>query len=72
MGKFERARSWLQLGDGMYLQLAFDVTPELKREQGPILRDEDWVDVSEIARGVGFTSVVQISSNLNETLTSSG
>jgi len=33
-----------------------------------IPRNETWLDVSDIARGVGFTTVVQISLTLNDAL----
>jgi hypothetical protein len=38
------------------------------REQKPIIPPELWLDVSDIARGVGFTATVQISINLNDVL----
>jgi hypothetical protein len=52
----------------MYMQLVFDLTPELQRQQILIIRNETWIDVSDIAHGVGFTGVVQVSSNLNDEL----
>jgi hypothetical protein len=44
--------------------------PQHQREQRPIIQNEVWLDVSDIARGVGFTTAVQISNNLNDALQS--
>ena len=52
----------------MAMQLTIDFTSAAQREQKPIIQNEAWLDVSGIARGVGFTSAVQISSNLNDAL----
>jgi len=52
----------------MYTQLTFDLSPKVQREQRPIIQNESWLDVSDIARGVGFTTTVQVSSNLNDAL----
>jgi len=42
--------------------------PEPQREQKLIIENETWLDVSDIARGVGFTTAVQISVTLNDAL----
>ncbi|MCI0564100.1 MAG: hypothetical protein MN733_36960 [Nitrososphaera sp.] len=42
--------------------------PKPQREQKPITENEAWLDVSDIARGVGFTTTVQISVTLNDAL----
>jgi hypothetical protein len=52
----------------MSMQLTFDCTPRPPQEQGPILPNEDWLDVSDIARGVGFTIAVQVGISLHEAL----
>jgi hypothetical protein len=52
----------------MSVQLTFDFTPTLQRDERPSLQNETWLDVSGIARGVGFTMPVLISDNLNEAL----
>ena len=50
------------------MQLPLDLTPEPQREQKPIVQNEAWLDVSDIARGFGFTTTVQISVTLNNAL----
>ena len=52
----------------MAMQLMLDSTPEPQREKQPIIRNGVWVDVSDIARGVGFTTSVQISILLKDAL----
>ena len=52
----------------MSMQLTFDFTPRHQREQRPILQNEDWLDVSNIARGVGFTTAVRVGISLHEAL----
>jgi len=52
----------------MSMQLTPDFTPEPQREQKPIIQNDSWLDVSDIARGVGFTTTVQISISLNDAL----
>ena len=52
----------------MAIQLAFGFTPRHPREQRPIIRNEAWLDVSDIARGVGFTTAVQVGISLHEAL----
>jgi hypothetical protein len=48
----------------MSVQLTFGFTPRLQRDERLILQNEAWLDVSDIACGVGFTTTVQISNNL--------
>lgn len=50
----------------MPINLPLESTRE--REQKPIIQHQLWLDVSDIARGVGFTATVQISINLNDAL----
>ncbi len=52
----------------MSMQLTPDFIPKPQREQRPIIQNEAWLDVSDIARGVGFTGTVQVSINLNDAL----
>ena len=52
----------------MPMQLTFDFSPRHQREQRPILQNEDWLDVSDIARGVGFATAVQVGISLHEAL----
>lgn len=42
--------------------------PKPQREQRPIIKNKAWLDVSDIARGVGFTTAVQVSISLNDAL----
>jgi|WetSurMetagenome_2_1015567.scaffolds.fasta_scaffold394073_2 hypothetical protein len=52
----------------MSTQLTLDLTLKHQREQRQILQDESWLDASDIARGIGFTMPVLISSNLHDAL----
>ena len=52
----------------MSMQLTFDFFPRHQREQRPIIQNEAWLDASDIARGVGFTTTIQVGINLNEAL----
>ena len=52
----------------MSMQLTLDFTPRPQREQRPIIKNEAWLDVSDIARGFGFTTAVRVSINLNDVL----
>ena len=52
----------------MSMQLIFDFTPRQQREERPSIQNEAWLDVSDIARGIGFTTVVQVSNTLNDAL----
>ena len=52
----------------MSMQLTLNFTPKHQREQRPIIRNEVCLDVSDIARGVGFTTTVQISISLDDAL----
>lgn len=52
----------------MAMQLTLDPTPEPQREKQPIIQNEAWLDVSDIARGVGFTTTVQISVTFNNAI----
>ena len=50
----------------MQLKLDLTVTPALQGK--PLIENTTWLDVSDLARGVGFTSRVQISVTLNDEL----
>lgn len=52
----------------MLMQLTFGFTPKQQRGKSPIIQDKSWLDVSDIARGVGFTAAVQVSCNLHNAL----
>jgi hypothetical protein len=52
----------------MYTQLVFYLALRNQGEQKSIIQNEGWLDVSDIARGVGFTSVVRVSNGLQEAL----
>jgi hypothetical protein len=50
----------------MQLTLDFTTKPPLRRK--PVIENATWLDVSEIARGVGFTTTVQVSIALQDAL----
>ncbi len=52
----------------MAMQFTLDSTPEPPREKRPIIQYEAWLDVSDIARGVGFIAPVLVSVSLNDAL----
>ena len=52
----------------MPMQLTLDFTIKPQSQSRPIIQNDGWLDVSEIARGVGFITAVQISVNLNDEL----
>jgi len=52
----------------MQMQLMFDLTAKPAWHQKPIVKGTTWVDVSDIARGVGFTVPVEVSAALNDAL----
>lgn len=54
----------------MSMQLIPDLTPGPQPEQKQIVQNDNWLDVSDIARGVGFTTAVQVSITLNDALQS--
>jgi hypothetical protein len=53
----------------MPTQLAFDFSLPAQPVM-PVIRREEWLDVTDIARGVGFTDPVEISLALNDALES--
>lgn len=52
----------------MSMQLTLDLITRPQREQQPIIKNKSWLDVSDIARGVGFTTAVQVSIRLEDAL----
>ena len=52
----------------MAIQLAFDFNSKPSVEDDPIVMRDIWLDVSDIARGVGFTETLHLSIALNGTL----
>ena len=52
----------------MAIQLAFDFNSKPRVEDNPIIMRDNWLDVSDIARGVGFTETVHLSIALNDAL----
>ena len=51
----------------MQMQLTLDFTPRQVKKK-PIFKNSTWVDVSGIARGIGFTIPVEVSTALNDAL----
>jgi len=49
----------------MQMQLTLDFTP---RPSNLIIKNTTWIDVSDIARGIGFTIPVELSIALNDAL----
>src|SRR5690349_8659811 len=52
----------------MPTQLTLDFTPTPQLSEQLTIRKEDWLDVSDLARGVGYAGKVQVSIALNEAL----
>ena len=50
------------------MQLTFDPTFVSQSKQAPIIKYQSWLDVSAIAKGVGFIAPVEISITLNDAL----
>jgi hypothetical protein len=50
------------------MQLTVDFTSGPQREQTSVIQNEVWLDVSAIARGVGFTTTVGVGMHLKEAL----
>ena len=51
----------------MFTQLAFDFSPPVQAPL-PEIQKEEWLDVTDIARGLGFTGPVEIRLVLNDAL----
>jgi hypothetical protein len=52
----------------MATQLTFDFISKSLLKDDPIITKDTWLDVSDLARGVGFTTRVQISIPLHDAL----
>ena len=52
----------------MAIQLAFDFNSKPRVEDNPIIMRDNWLDVSDIARGVGFIETVHLSIALDDAL----
>ena len=52
----------------MPMQLILDFTTKPPLQRKPVIENVTWLDVSDLARGVGFTSRVQISVTLHDAL----
>lgn len=52
----------------MPMQLMLDFTPKPLFQPKPVARNTSWVDVSDIARGTGFTLPVEVSVSLSDAL----
>ena len=52
----------------MATQLAFDFSSKPSLDNNPIITKDAWLDVSEIARGVGFMDTVLVSFALRDAL----
>ena len=52
----------------MQMQLTLDLTFISQSKQAPITKYQSWLDVSDIARGVGFIAPVEISIALSDAL----
>jgi hypothetical protein len=52
----------------MPTQLTFDFNAKPLLDDKPMIPNNAWLDVSEIARGVGFTETVKVSVALNDAL----
>jgi hypothetical protein len=50
------------------MQLILDFTPKPQRSPPALIAIPTWLDVSEIARGVGFTTRVEVSLTLHDAL----
>ena len=53
----------------MPMQLTHDHAPDARLDQEPANQQNAWLDVTDIARGVGFTTTVGISGALHDALT---
>ncbi len=52
----------------MSINSTLDFTPGPQQEPRPIIQNEAWLDVRDLACGVGFATAAQISITLNEAL----
>lgn len=52
----------------MPMQLILDFTTKPPLQRKPVIENKTWLDLSDLACGVGFTSTVQISVTLHDAL----
>lgn len=52
----------------MQMQLNLDFTRSSSQQQKPILKNATWMDVSDVAKGTGFTATVKVGVALNDAL----
>ena len=52
----------------MQMQLTLDFTPRLQLQQKPIIKNSTWMNVSDVASGIGFTIPVEVSIALRDAL----
>lgn len=52
----------------MQMQLTLDFTPRPQLQQKPVIKNTAWMDVSDVARGVGFNIPVEVSIALSDAL----
>ena len=52
----------------MHMQLTLDLSSTPRRKQKPIIKNTTWMDVTGIAKGVGFTIPVEVSIALSDAL----
>ena len=52
----------------MPMQLTLNFTPRPQSKQKSIFKNRSWLKVSDVARGIGFTTAVDVSIALNDAL----
>ena len=52
----------------MQMQLPLDLTSKPRRKQKPIIKNTTWMDMGDIAKGIGFTTPVEVSIALSDAL----
>ena len=52
----------------MQMQLTLDFTPRPQYQHRPIIKNTTWMNVSDVARGIGFTIPVEVSIALSDAL----
>ena len=52
----------------MQMQLVLDFTPDPHLQQKPVIKNTVWMDVRDVARGVGFNMPVEVGMALSDAL----
>ena len=52
----------------MQMQLTLDFTPRPQYQHRPIIKNTTWMNVSDVARGIGFTIPVEVSMGISDAL----